>query len=146
MAGIDSLNVVNGHYGAVFHEGAWLANFNKGKADVDIQKGELKLSGDRWIRHKVLSLKGTGSISGYKVTSELIQFNTPVADSRNVSVRTELVMKLDDPEAYGVERIRLMNVMFDKIQLADWEAGKEVNEEWAFTFEGYELLDPIEAT
>jgi len=39
-----------------------------------------------------------------------------------------------------------MNVMFDKIQLADWEAGKEVNEEWAFTFEGYELLDPIEAT
>ncbi len=146
MAGIDSLNVVNGHYGSIFHEGAWLANFNKAKADVEIQKAELKLSGDRWVRHKVLSLKGTGSITGVKITSELIQFNTPVANSRNTSVRTELVYKLDDPEAYGVERIRLMNVMFDKIQLADWEAGKEINEEWPFTFENYELLDPIVAT
>ena len=29
---------------------------------------------------------------------------------------------------------------------ADWEAGKEINEEWPFTFENYELLDPIVAT
>ena len=146
MAGFDSLNAIDGRYGAIFHEGAWLANFNKAKADVEIKKAELNLSGDRWARHKVIGLKGTGSISGVKITSELIQFNTPVANSRNTSVRTELVYKLDDPEAYGVERIRLMNVMFDKIQLADWEAGKEINEEWPFTFENYELLDPIVAT
>ena len=146
MAGIDSLNVVNGHFGSIFHEGAWLANFNKAEAKVEIQKAELKLSGDRWVRHKVLSLKGTGSISGVKITSELITFNSPVANNANKSVRTELVYKLDDPEAYGMERIRLQNVMFDEIQLANWEAGKEITEDWKFTFEGYEVLDPIEAT
>jgi len=144
MAGIDSINVINGHYGGIYHEGTWLANFNKAKAKVDIQKAEMKLSGDRWVHHKVLSLKGTGSISGYKVKSSLIKFNAPVADSGNKSVRTELVYKLNDPEAFGTERIRLINVMFDDISLADWEAGKEVTEEWAFTFEGFELLDPIE--
>ena len=145
MAGIDSMNTIDGHYGSIFHEGAWLANFNKAEGNIEIQKEELKLSGDRWTRHKVVGLKGTGSISGYKVTSELIQFNLPVANSRNKSVRTELEYKLDDPEAIGMERIRLMNVMFDSIPIASWEAGKVVPEEWKFTFEGVELLDPIEA-
>lgn len=145
MAAIDSLNVISGHYGDIFHEGAHMGNFNKAEAKVEIQKAEIKLSGDRWVRHKVLSLKGTGSISGVKIDSGLIQFNSPVANSRNKSVRTELLYKLDDPEAFGMERIRLMNVMFDEIQLANWEAGKETSEEWKFTFEGYEVLDPIVA-
>lgn len=145
MAGFDSTNAINGRYGSIFHEGAWLANFNKAEAKVEIQKAELKLSGDRWVRHKVLSLKGTGSISGYKITSELIQFNSPVANNANKSVRTELIYKLNDPEALGMERVRLLNVMFDEIPLANWEAGKEISEEWKFTFEGYEMLDPIEA-
>ena len=52
-------------------------------------------------------------------------------------------MKLYDPEAFGAERIRLKNVMFDNIDLANWESGKEIEEEWKFTFEEYELLDPI---
>lgn len=145
MAGFDSINAINGHYGSIYHEGAWLTNFNKAEAKVEIQKAELKLSGDRWVRHKVLSLKGTGSISGYKITSELIQFNSPVANNANKSVRTELIYKLNDPEALGMERVRLLNVMFDEIPLANWEAGKEISEEWKFTFEGYEMLDPIEA-
>lgn len=144
MAGIDSMNTIDGHYGAIFHEGAWKANFNKAEANIEVQKEELKLSGDRWTRHKVVGLKGTGGISGYKVTSELIQFNLPVTNSRNKSIRTELIYKLDDPEAIGMERVRLMNVMFDAIPMANWEAGKVVPEEWKFTFEGVELLDPIE--
>lgn len=144
MAGFDPQNSIDGHYGAIFHEGNWLANFNKAEANVEIQKEELKLSGDRWAQHKVVGLKGTGSISGFKISSELIQFNLPVTNSRNKSIRTELVYKLDDPEATGMERIRLQNVMFDAIPLAGWEAGKAITEEWKFTFSGVELLDPIE--
>ena len=67
-----------------------------------------------------------------------------VATSDQPSYRTELITELDDPEAYGAERIRLMNVMFDNIDLSKFESGKEIDEEWKFTFEGYELLDPIE--
>ena len=38
------------------------------------------------------------------------------------------------------------NCMVDKIQLANWTAGEEVTEETPFTFESYELLDPIVAS
>ena len=140
----DSVRAVVGTFGFIYKEGKWLSQYNKAKASVDIGKAEIKPAGDRWVRHKVISLKGTGSISGYKVTDELLQEVGVVAHSDKPSMRTELIFKLDDPEAFGAERIRLMNVMYDKIDLATWEHSKEIEEEWPFTFEGYELLDPIE--
>ena len=143
MAGFDPMRVVAGTFGQIWCEGEWLSNFNKCKASVDIGKANLKLAGDRWERHKVLSLKGSGSVSGYKISSKLIEKVGTVALSSQPSLRTELIVKLDDPEAFGVERIRLKNVMFDNIDLANWESGKEIEEEWKFTFEEYELLDPI---
>lgn len=141
----DAMRVVNGTYGYIHHEGNWLSQYNKATAKVDINKAELKLSGDRWIRHKVLTLKGTGSIEGYKVTDELMQQIGVVINSNNPSYRTELIFALKDPEAWGYERIRLKNVMFDSIDVANWEAGAEIKESWPFTFEGYELVDPLEA-
>ena len=140
----DSIRAVVGTFGYIYKEGKWLSQYNKAKASVDIGKAEIKPSGDRWVRHKVISLKGTGSISGYKVTDELLQEVSVVAHSDKPSMRTELIFKLDDPEAFGAERIRLQNVMFDKIDLANWEHSKEIEEEWSFTFEGFEILDPIE--
>jgi hypothetical protein len=55
----------------------------------------------------------------------------------------ELTSKLEDPEAYGFETITLKGVMLDRLQLANWTAGEDVQEEVPFTFEGYELNDPI---
>ncbi|MNL66187.1 hypothetical protein D3C87_1906110 [compost metagenome] len=55
----------------------------------------------------------------------------------------EILSKLDDPEAYGYEMVKLIRCSPDKIQLANWTAGEEVAEETAFTFEGYELVNPI---
>ncbi|MDI6872280.1 MAG: phage tail tube protein [Bacillota bacterium] len=131
---LDPSRVISGTYGQVYKEGKELANFNRLEAVVEIQKRELKLAGNEWVTHKKGALKGTGTLSGYKVTSDAIIQGFE---------KFELVSKLADPEAYGHERIRLMNVMFDRIQLANWTAHEEVLEELPFTFEGAELLDPI---
>ena len=139
----DPIRAVVGTFGQIYKEGKWLSQYNKAKASVDIKKAIIKPSGDRWERNKVVALSGKGSISGYKVTDELLQEVAVVASSDKPSMRTELILKLDDPESYGAERIRLKNVMFDKIDLANWEHSKEIEEEWPFTFEGFELLDPI---
>lgn len=140
---LDPTRVISGNFGEIFIDGNFESNFNHLEANVEIQKAEIKLAGNRWVGHKVIGLKGTGTISGFKVTSKLISMNDPVRDMRKGVVKTEIVSKLDDPEAFGYERIRLMNVMFDRISLANWTQGEEVHEEWPFTFEDYELLDPI---
>lgn len=131
---LDASRAILGTYGQAFIDGIWQTNINHLEANVEIQKRELNLSGDSWVRHKKGPLKGTGTMSGFKVTSEMLQ--------RGFG-KFEIMSKLDDPEAYGYERIRLMNVMPDRLQLANWTAGEEVTEEIPFTFEGYELLDPI---
>ncbi|OCT10998.1 phage portal protein [Paenibacillus pectinilyticus] len=133
---LDASRVILGTYGSVYIGGKWQTNFNHLEAHVEIQKKELNLAGDLWVRHKKGAMKGTGTLSGFKVTSDMI--------ARGFD-KFSLVSRLDDPDAYGFERITLNNVMLDKLQLANWTAGEEVKEEVTFTFEGYTLNDPIEA-
>lgn len=75
-------------------------------------------------------------MTGYKVTSDMIQRGF---------TKFEIISKLNDPESYGHESVLLKGCMVDKIQLANWTAGEEVPEETGFTFEGFELLNPIVA-
>lgn len=142
---LDAERVINGSYGELWEDGEWQDNINSLTADVEITKNALNLSGTRWQKHKVVALNGTGTASGFKVTSSMIRKNLWATGDRGVPTKTELISKLDDPEAYGHERIRLKNVKWDTISLANWTAGEEVTQEIPFTFEGFELLDPIEA-
>jgi hypothetical protein len=141
----DVDRIVNGSFGELWQNGQWLENINSVVAEVNVQKNALKLSGSRWDHHKVVGLNGTGTASGFKVTSDMIQQSAWMAGDRGVPTKTEFITKLADPEAYGFERVRLKNVKFDKVQLSNFTAGQEVTEETPFTFEGFELLDPIVA-
>lgn len=140
----DDTRVINGSYGECHCEGNWLMNIYKMTADIEPSYGDVKKSGSRWTGQKLLGLKGTGSISGYKITSELVQNVARITDDRKTEFVTELISKLDDPEAYGCERVRLKGVKFTKIPIAGWEVGSMVEEEWPFSFTGVEWLDKIE--
>jgi hypothetical protein len=132
--GLDPSRVISGSFGQIFIDGVWQTNLNHYEAKVTNGKFELNLPNSPWTKHKNGPLKGTGTISGYKVTSSMIQ--------RGFS-KYEIIVKLDDPEAYGHERIRLKNVSNDELDLGNWTSGEVVNESTPFTFEGFELLDPI---
>jgi hypothetical protein len=141
---LDATRVINGSYGSVFDaNGNWLTNVTEFSANVEINKEEIMRSGSRWTGHKVTSLSGSGTISGYKVTTELIDAIGDVANDNGVSFVTEIQAKLADPEAYGAARIRLKGVQFDNIPLMNFSVGEVVTEELNFTFTGYELMEKI---
>ncbi|GIP57550.1 phage tail tube protein [Paenibacillus woosongensis] len=131
---LDPSRVIMGTFGQIFIDGVWQSNLNHLEANVEADKRELNLVGTEYTVFKLGRKKGTGTMSGYKVTSDMIQRGFQ---------KFNIIQKLDDPEAYGFERIELKNCMVDRIQLANWTAGEEVVEETPFTFEGYDLLDPI---
>lgn len=141
---LDSSRVINGSFGEVWKEGKWLTNFGSAEASVEITKEEVKRAGTRWIGHKVTALKGTGTITGFKITTELIEEIGQITNDRKGAFVTELILKLDDPEAFNAFRVRLKGVMFDTIPLVKFEAGALVEDEFQFTFDGYEFLDKIE--
>lgn len=132
--GMDPTRAILGTFAQAFIDGVWQTNVNHLEARVEIDKRELNLVGHNWVQFKIGAKRGTGTISGYKVTSDMIK--------RDFS-KFDIISKLDDPEAYGHETIRLIRCMPDSVQLANWTAGEEVTEETPFTFEDYELLDPI---
>lgn len=140
---LDASRVINGSYGECHHEGKWLTNVFKMTADVEPEYTDIKRSGSRWTGQKAVALKGTGSITGYKVTSQLIAGASQIMDDRKGEYSTELISKLDDPEAYGYERVRLKNVKFTKIPITGWEVGSVIEEEWPYSFCGVEWLDEI---
>lgn len=133
---LDASRTIHSMYGKILMDGAEQTNVSECTAKVALDKKEINVVGDEWTRHKSGTKKGTGSFSGYHVTSEMIQRGFK---------RFELIISLEDPEAYGHERIRLMNCMADEINLINLKVGDLVMEEGPFTFEGYELLDAIEA-
>lgn len=143
---LDSSRAVNGSYGECHQEGKWLTNVHTMKADVEFTKADIKKSGSRWTGTKVTGIKGTGSMSGYLVTDELKMAVAQGLDDRKPTFKTELISKLDDPEAYGYEKVRLKGVSFDKLPAVNWTVGEVVEDEWAFTYDDLEFLNPITAT
>lgn len=132
---LDASKTIHGSNGKILIDGEWQTNLTECTADVELDKKELNLLGDDWTRYKKGNKKGTGSMSGYKISSAMIE--------REFG-RFEIITALEDPEAYGFERIRIKNCMADKLQLVNLKANELVEEETPFTFEGYELLDKIE--
>lgn len=142
---METERIINGSYGELHENGVWQENINQVNADLNIKKNALQTSGTRWDKYKVVGVSGSGSMSGFKVTSSMIQKASWAQGDRGVPTSTEVISWLKDPEAWGFEAVRLKNVKYDKISLAGWTAGQEVKEDTPFTFEGFELLNPINA-
>lgn len=133
---IDGSRTIHSSNAKIFIDGEWQTNLTEVTAEVEMDKKELNFIGDDWTHYKKGNKKGTGSITGYKVTSEMIERGFK---------KFEIIQALEDPEAYGYERIRLKNCMADKLSLINVKANETIEEETPFTYVGYELLDPIRA-
>lgn len=143
---MDATKVIAGSYGKVVDaDGEWLTNVFKCEANIEIGFEDIKLAGTRWIGNKVISLKGSGSLGSYMVTSVWIERMAQVTDDKSSAFSTELIVSLDDPESYGAYRVRLKNVTFDKIPVVSYEVGTIVEQELTFLFNGYEVLDKLRA-
>lgn len=142
MAGVDPSRTINGTFGSIYLDGKWLTNFTRCEIKDEYEWTELKLSGDRRTKHKLTGVKGSGTIFGYKVTSEL---QKALVDNPTRSF--EIISKLADPEAYGNERVRVSQVKFNTNVIANWETGKVIEEEWPFVYDSEpEFVDPIVAS
>lgn len=132
---LDASRVCNGTFGKIYIDGQWQSHVNECTADVEQDMKEITTCGSEWTGHKGGAKKGSGSIKGYHVTSDMIKRGFK---------KFELLATLEDPEAYGYERIRLKNCRATKISLVNYKGGELVEEDTPFVYDGYELIDPIE--
>lgn len=135
--------VINGTYGEVWLDGTYLPQATGLEAKFSLDKEEVHQCKKISKGYKVTGSDGKGTLKMNKTDSTLIDLLGADLQSGIMKEHT-LISKLDDPDAWGAERIQLEGVKFDELTLADWELKKLGTESIAFTFEGYTTLDLID--
>lgn len=133
--------VMSGTFGQVWVNGELWAELDGFQAKYSYNKEEVQMCGSMVTGTKITSVKGTGSISVKKVYTR----NHTRADSvvNGVDERAVIVAKLDDPDAFGAERVALYDVSFDDETIMDFAAGSTAKTSFPFTFGRREWLDTV---
>lgn len=141
MAVLNSTKTLSGSFGKVYHEGEHLTNVFGLELNVDVDYAEVKRSGTRHVGYKPMSIKTTGTIKSYKLSTAFIDAISQIMDDKNGAFVTDLHAQLDDPENTEMNGMyRIKNVQFTKIPAINFEHGSLVEEELPFVCEGYERM------
>ena len=140
MSTIDSAKrVMSGTFGELWWDGELIAECDKFSAKYTQTKEEVSFAREMISDTKVMGSKGTGSFRIYKVYSRFRAYADAVLAGEDV--RGTFVSKLDDPDAYGSERVALYNVSLDEVPLVNWERKTIQRDEVPFTFTSHKFLE-----
>ena len=134
---------INGTFGELWVNDDYMAEVTGLEAKVTLEKTEVNQTGSLAKGYKITGIDCKGTIKLNKVTSyfiNLLSENTKAGKTTSCTI----ISKLADPDASGVERIKLTGCTFDELSLANWEAKKLGEESIPFSFTGWEILDKID--
>ena len=139
---ISATRVMSGTFGEVWLNSEHVAEVKAFQAKDSYSREDINMTGQLRAGKKLMSIEGTGSITMHKVNSRMaVVIHDEIRAGRDP--RFTVITKLDDPDAFGAERISFTGVAFDDLTLADWEVGAVGQIEAPFTFEDYEFLDMV---
>lgn len=135
---------INGSFGEVWFDDDYLAEIESAQAELSMSYTDVPQVRKLTKGKKLTNIEGSGTLKMHHVRSTI----TKKASDRLKRGKTpsfKIIIKLDDPDALGAERIVLYNCKLTKLTLMDWEFGKVTEETIPFTFEDWDLLDVISA-
>lgn len=135
---LDPNKVINGTFGEAWCDDLPWANVKSIQGKIDKNKETFTVAGKMMEVHKVIGTSGKGSVTLYKIDSE-IQKKELEAMKVGKELKHTLISALKDPNT-EFERICFKGVSFDDITLADWEVSKLGEVELPFTFEDADYL------
>lgn len=136
--------VINGTFGEVWVDNDYMAEVTGLEAKIKLDTSDVNMTRTLKKGTKVTGISGSGTLKMNKVSSYFIR---KIAENLKAgkATRATIITKLDDPEAFGAERIALNDCVFTELTLADWEAGKLGEESIPFNFSDFDILESIEA-
>lgn len=136
--------VINGTFGEVWVDNDYMAEVTGLEAKIKLDTSDVNMTRTLKKGTKVTGISGSGTLKMNKVSSYFIR---KIAENLKAgkSTRATIITKLDDPEAFGAERIALNDCVFTELTLANWEAGKLGEESIPFNFSDFDILESIEA-
>lgn len=143
MAFDSAARVMSGTFGEAWLDNEYVGEVYKAQAKSSFNKEKIARCGVMSADYKTTSIENKGSLGMHKINSRMAKaIGNQIRNGRDV--RFTIILKLDDPDAFGAERVQLIGVSFDDLTLADWEAGNPGKIEAPFTFADYKFLDTVE--
>lgn len=133
--------IMGGTHGYVYWDNEIIFEVSKVEAKVTTEREDVTFSGDMWKDSKLMGLGGEFTINLRKVYSRARKFAE--AFSKGQDLRSELIFKLDDPDAYGAERVALHNCWFTDLTLIAFENGSITEDEFSGGFSSFDYLDSV---
>lgn len=136
----DAQKVMSGTHGEVWIDDLYMAQVTGFKAEVNLIKEEVNQVKRMGKQYKVTGWEGKGNVKMNHMSSFFINLMADNIKNAHQTVVT-IMVKLDDPDAIGSERIVIRDATFDKLTLMDWQAKKMTEDDYDFTFTDFEILD-----
>ena len=135
---LDPNKVINGTFGELWCDDFQWANVKASQGKIDKNKETFTVAGRMMEVHKTVGLTGKGSVTVYKIDSEIQKMELE-AIKQGKDLKHTIISALKDPNAEH-DRVVYKGVSFDDITLSDWEVSKLGEVELPFTFEDVEYL------
>lgn len=135
--------VMNGTFAEMWIDSYYLGEGTELEAKISLEKKEVKQAGTLAKGYKIVGTDGKGKLKVNKISSYFINL---IADNIKAGKTTTctLISKIQDPDLGGaMERIKLTGVTFDELTLINWKVKELIEDEYSFTFSGFEVLDTV---
>ncbi len=143
MRDYEAKHVINGSHGEAWIENDYVAEIIGLTAEIELEFGDVDKARSLAKHKKLIGYEGTGTITLNKVSSK---FPKMVLDNLRKGKQTQvkLISNLDDPDAFGAERVAIYDAVLEKASLVNWKAKELGEEEIPISFTDAEFLEDIE--
>ena len=134
--------VMNGKWGMVYIDGDPIFEVDSFEAKLTIEREDVDFIGQMEKDSKMVGLTGEWSMKIKKIFSRGVLLLSSKIKNGN-DVRVQIIAKLDDPDAYGSERLVIDNAWFNELTLMQFENTKMIDEEYSGGFTDYYFADTV---
>lgn len=139
---MDANKILNGTFGKVWIDGEKYGNIKSFEAKVTGEFESVNLSEQLGEKQKYMGYGIAGTMTFHKINSKIAAKAASGFQTGNMPTFT-VIAAIEDPAAYGYERIELSEVTFDEITLMQFETKSVTDEEVPFKAGSFRYLDEI---
>lgn len=143
MRAFQHNKVFRGTFGKVWVDGERLSNVKSFEAKAALDYEDMNVNGDFGTKKRYMGYSISGTMTLHKFDSFILRKYQKGVMTGELPEMT-IVVALDDPTAYGAERVQLRDVNLDEITLSKFENKTLTEEEVPFTAGSFEFLDLVE--
>ena len=139
---MDKNKIIRGSFGAVWFDGQEVGSVKSFEAKITLDYEDVDIMGDLGKYKRYMGYSGEGTMTLHKIDSSIAKLIGDAIRSGNMPDFT-IVAKLDDPSAYGAERVELTGVTINELMALKFENKALREEEVPFSFSHYRFIELI---